>query len=541
MGGKDLATCEQEREQAERSTGSSLDLSGSSDDDSGVGSGKDSGKGSGEGSGKGSDEVKDEDSDEVTDEDSDEVKDEDSDEVTDEDSDEEDSIGSEWSGGHTDQCKVDSDCVTKCESNPDFGGFSGTPGNAGGDGMGSSSPPPCSNDAGCKSLCEQMASQSGMSSAALGCDEVKCNLNTKTCSELSYQGGFGGHSGGFNDAGASSGFNTDSNAGGDGMDSSSPPPCSNDAGCKSLCEQMASQSGMSSAALGCDEVKCNLNTKTCSEPSYRGGFGGNSQPNFSGNSMQNFQGASGGRRLASSPDCKNMFCNSGMCQFKESNNWLSGSHEVSDEVSDEDSGKDPVQDTGSQSPDDPNDENTPSFNCLSREVWSEEKEEWCCTHENEGCKDEFEDIERPDWMKEFEECLESGKDVAECDEESETEKADRLKREEEKKKNLKEEKEKAEKKKAEALAAAELAKKEALEAAEKEKKDALKKAKDEAGRKAVEKAAEQKREEAEKKALEDKVRIAREAAKAKAEAAAKKIEEDIKTKEKESIAKKLEE
>merc|ERR1711871_1495520 len=337
MGGKDLATCEQEREQAERSTGSSLDLSGSSDDDSGVGSGKDSGKGSGEGSGKGSDEVKDEDSDEVTDEDSDEVKDEDSDEVTDEDSDEEDSIGSEWSGGHTDQCKVDSDCVTKCESNPDFGGFSGTPGNAGGD----------------------------------------------------------------------------------GMDSSSPPPCSNDAGCKSLCEQMASQSGMSSAALGCDEVKCNLNTKTCSEPSYRGGFGGNSQPNFSGNSMQNFQGASGGRRLASSPDCKNVFCNSGMCQFKESNNWLSGSHEVSDEVSDEDSGKDPVQDTGSQSPDDPNDENTPSFNCLSREVWSKEKEEWCCTHENEGCKDHSNDGDEFDTMKLFEECLESGKDLATCEQERE--------------------------------------------------------------------------------------------------------------------------
>merc|ERR1711959_79455 len=104
----------------------------------------------------------------------------------------------------------------------------------------------------------------------------------------------------------------------------------------------------------------------------QGGFGGNSEPNFSGNSMQNFQGALGGRRLASSPDCKNMFCNSGMCQFKESNNWLSGS----------------------QSSDDPNDENTPSFNCLSREVWSKEKEEWCCTHENEGCKDEFEDIER---------------------------------------------------------------------------------------------------------------------------------------------------
>merc|ERR1711968_285348 len=74
----------------------------------------------------------------------------------------------------------------------------------------------------------------------------------------------------------SSGFNTDNNAGGDGMDSSSAPSCNDDAACKTHCEQMASQFGMNSATMGCDKVTCNRNTNTCSDPSYFGTSGGHS-------------------------------------------------------------------------------------------------------------------------------------------------------------------------------------------------------------------------------------------------------------------------
>merc|ERR1712159_564806 len=65
----------------------------------------------------------------------------------------------------------------------------------------------------------------------------------------------------------------------------------------------------------------------------------------------------GGRRLFSQ-DCQNFFCEDGQCKF-----------------------------TNSQDDDEPNEENPPSYNCLSKEVWSEEKQSWCCTFEDIGCYD----------------------------------------------------------------------------------------------------------------------------------------------------------